>query len=285
MNILITTLLLLITTHLSFAETFKVEGEIEGNLDISAISCMSNNLCILASDETNVIQTFSIDGNRLKISKTISLGKYKKENDIEGITNDGEYFYLTGSHGLSRKKGKYQPSRYKVFRLKLSSTGRIIDLKVMTLEKILSKHSVMKNYLKKKKNGVDIEGLAYSNGKLFFGFRSPIIKGKAAILSISTTDLVNGDTSSDLQLIDLDGHGIRSMEFQNNSSYIISGPSSGNSESTFLNEFDSNIEELISKRLLYKNGKKPEAMEVFTNDALILHDSIVNGRPTLIPLD
>jgi hypothetical protein len=88
-----------------------------------------------------------------------------------------------------------------------------------------------------KKGGISIEGLsARPGGGLLIAFRSPLIKGKALVVALRNPDEVidNGAPAQydEPLLLDLDGRGIRSLEYwYARSSYLlIAGPESDGEE-------------------------------------------------------
>jgi hypothetical protein len=59
-----------------------VKGRIEGNFDLSAMSCINPSLCLIASDEMHSLQYASIDKDSLIVhQEKVSLGRFKKENE------------------------------------------------------------------------------------------------------------------------------------------------------------------------------------------------------------
>ena len=105
-------------------------------------------------------------------------GKKCKEADLEGVAFDAGTYYAVGSHGLSGKKGKKQPSRYFVYRLSVDpATGRPADLgsetkastaleRKATLEPLIAADDKLKPHIDKVPGdqGVNIEGLAVAGG-------------------------------------------------------------------------------------------------------------------------
>lgn len=264
-----------------------VVGAIQGNLDVSAISCIDTSRCILASDETNFLQSFEIVGNKMYVSEEeISLGKFKKENDIEGLTNDGRYFYAIGSHGMSRKKGKYQRSRFQVFRVLVSNEGKLLERKVSSLESVLEA-SDLSGYFKKRldKNGVDIEGLAYNDGFLYVGFRGPVIDGYAQILRVNAEGLFSqGELEEELFQVDLgENRGIRSLEFNNGKLLAIGGESAVSGEVfSELYEVELNTESELRAFQIPMNDLKVEGFEITPQTgSIFVYDSQENGRPVV----
>ena len=276
--------MLLVTSKISAQITeLDVIGKIEGGKDVSAISCIKDKLCLLASDETNFLQAFKIVGSNLEvIGKKIDLGKFKKENDIEALTHDGKYFYAVGSHGLSRKSGKYQESRYNLFKILLNKRAEVIEISTLPLAPILRGHEKLGKYYKRRlqNNGINIEGMAYHRGRLYFGFRAPLILGNAQILSLKLDDF--SLSSSNLYSLDMQGQGIRSLEFFNNKLYGILGASLPSDFQT------SNLVliDLIYGKTIYNSVPhdylKLEGLEVLGEDEMFfVYDSVENGKPII----
>lgn len=258
-----------------------VEGELDEDLDMSAIAC-DGHLCLLASDETNHLQVAYYHNKSLKVlDNKIELGTYKKENDIEALSFDGDYFYAIGSHGLSRKSGKHQPSRYHLFRIKITGKGELIDLKKTSLNKFIQNNKVLKKYFKKRlqDNGINIEGLGVSDGKIYVGYRAPIIN-QNAIIQIIDLDKLFGDDNhikDELKYFNLNGRGIRSLEFKNNSYYIIAGnsaPYDDNNSELYI--FNHQAQQL---NVPFANLKL-EGMELIKNGYIYIYDSESMGLPT-----
>ena len=264
----------------------EVKGEVLGRDDISAISCINKSRCLIASDETNELQLVEIKGRTLKVfSKSIKLGNFKKENDIEALTNDGKFFYAVGSHGLSRKNAKYQKSRYHIFKIEIDQNGKVISILRSNLESILKKTKKIAPYFKKslKKNGINIEGLAFFDERLYVGFRSPIIDGKAQILSFNSKDFwKKGFSETKLIGVDLkDDRGIRSLEIKNNNAYIIAGNNDNQrNETSELVISNLNFEKLSFNPVPYDDFKL-EGFDFNQDFTIYVYDSLKDGFPIL----
>ena len=283
MKIMILLVFVLLSSASAKVTELNVIGEIKEDKDISAVSCIKNKFCLLASDETNFLQAFKVVGSNLEIyGKEIELGKFKKENDIEALTNDGVYFYAIGSHGLSRKSGKYQNSRYKLFKILLNNRAELVDISYLPLASILANHEDLGKYFKKslQSNGINIEGLAYNGGKLYLGFRAPLVMGNAQVLSIKINDF--SLSGSKLHSVNLNGQGIRSLEFFNDDLYGITGASlPSDSQTASLAIID-----LENDKVFYESvpgdNLKVEGLEVLSNDELFfVYDSEENGKPII----
>ena len=267
-------------------DPIQIDGTLDEDLDMSAISC-SNEFCLLASDETNHIQIAKFYNKTLKILPyKINLGRYKKENDIEAMSFDGKYFYAIGSHGMSRKSGKYQASRFTFFRILIDKKGKLIELQQKSLSDILSQHKILKKYYRKKlqDNGINIEGLASDKSQVYIGFRAPVIDGQALILSFDVNEFFEESIYLNLKLekLDLDGAGIRSLEIRDGIKYIISGtssPSAPNNATLYIQD------KTIKKYAVPYSDLKLEGMEILGSDLIYIYDSEALGMPTLSSID
>lgn len=157
--------------------------------------------------------------------------KGAKWDDMEGLaTVSTDKFFGMTSHSLT-KKGKQRPEREQLIMFSIK------DNKI-TAQKSWSLRANLLSYLRQNlakevdiklaetgtpdDGGLNVEGLAYINGQLYFGLRSPLTKkGKAIVLIVSnpeTTPEVTGHT-----LLDLKNNGIRSLESDESKLLIVSG--------------------------------------------------------------
>lgn len=209
-------------------------------LFLMAISHTAKAFIPEASGGTLVNGTIVISGDEepsslwLETNKS-SLEKVKvkgaKWDDMEGLaTVSPDKFFGMTSHSLT-KKGKQRPEREQLIMFSM------LDNKV-TAQKAWSLRANILSYLSKNlakeidiklaetgtpdNGGLNVEGLAYVNGQLYFGLRSPLTKkGKAIVLIVSNTETspeVTGHT-----LLDLKNNGIRSLESDENKLLIVSG--------------------------------------------------------------
>jgi hypothetical protein len=156
------------------------------------------------------------------------------EIDLEGSAWSGHRIFWIGSHSRS-KKGKYRPSRHRLFATELHD-GRpvVVGKPYCTLIRDLSAHLDFDLDLEvsPKDGGISIEGLASTpeEGQLMIAFRSPLVKKKAMVVTLNNAAAVvdRGEPADfgEPQFLDLRGCGIRSLEYwpERSSYLILAGP-------------------------------------------------------------
>lgn len=231
--------------------------------DVSAITKVQEYLVIGADEAVgperngNLIQVFRPDPedeNRYRHHHDILLfeGEAKEELDIEGITAEGDVVYVIGSH--SRKRPKTKPknsykknrktfheskvkeeaSRGQIFRLTLSSEGRLVgeSKKRQSLTELIKGDPVLGPFHKipSKENGVDIEGIAADGDWLYVGFRAPVLReGYVPIMRLQFDD---PESSYEFLYVNLNGRGVRDIVRVSGGFLILAGPV-GNGPGTF----------------------------------------------------
>ncbi len=227
-------------------QTFVLEGPIVEDGDISGIALAPDGRGILVSDEGSVVQSLAFAPDRAAASTVASLRlapATSDEIDAEGATFDGGYFYVTGSHGVSKKKGKFEESRYGVFRFRTDENGRMSTKpERKTLIPILAADPVLGSYFKKplQQRGINIEGLASKNGQLYFGLRSPNLGGKAFVIQVEGRTLFDG-TSRGAKRHELKlpaGEGIRDIAATEDGFLLLSGNAGADASDAFPESID-----------------------------------------------
>jgi hypothetical protein len=298
--------------ELQFIGGVRMDGDIldgdDISEDVSGITCIDRDKCIVLSDETLYVQSARYsEGGPLSIQVNedpIYMTYTGKELDLEATSNDGRYFYVVGSHGLARKKQVKQASRYRFFRFELDSRGKIkrsskIEL---SLYKILQSHSELTPYLdiKLQDNGLNIEGLACLGGSIFIGLRAPSIDGHAVVLEINKGEFVrySSNVHSKIHKLPLGmGKGIRDLAAYNEGLFILVGDAgpkdsvifSSTKETSFAywNTDSKNVSWIpynsVKTQSQIFGNSKPEGIEVIKgaeNDTLVVvSDSCDNGCP------
>lgn len=206
---------------------------------------------------------------RFDLAEYLPLETAKKQDeiDIEGLDIDGEYLWLVGSHSLRREKpdrdasaeenlealGRVtaQANRYTLARLPLIADGddRTAVKSAGKRSAAMLTTSALGNALTdslradphlglflpipSKDNGLDIEGLAVRDDRVWLGLRGPVLRGWAAVLELQL-DLAGDGTLQLLRMNDklrhrkhflqLDGLGIRDLLFDGDDLLVLAGP-------------------------------------------------------------
>ena len=192
------------------------------------------------------------------------------EIDIEGMDFANGYLWLTGSHSTKRKKPKKDDLEENLERMATITTdlnrfilariplidGKLIksyspqDGRTLTaaclqttdkrniLYEALSSDRHLRPFIESsipsKDNGLDIEGLAVKEERLFLGLRGPVLRGWAIILELELTEIESGvlglkeigDGGAKYKkyFLDLNGLGVRELCWQGDDLLILAGP-------------------------------------------------------------
>jgi Protein of unknown function (DUF3616) len=201
-------------------------------------------------------------------------GGEEDEADIEGLAAADGYLWLVGSHSLKRNNPKHgklvadnlkrlssvesDGNRYLLARIPLNSedTVQVLEKRVdepnamriagqlrgdakgneLTAALAADKH--LKDFLAipGKDNGLDVEGLAVAEGRVFMGLRGPVLRGWATLLEVtvgenegdaSTLKLKEIGTDGSLyrkHFLDLGGLGVRDLCIEGDDLLILAGP-------------------------------------------------------------
>jgi hypothetical protein len=291
--------------------------EVFGKNDISAIACVKQGHCLIGADEGVYAQLCEISKDKeIIITDTVRLlaDKGGTEADIEGITAIGDTFYLTGSHGLAKNSGDYQDSRHYCFRFKVDQqSGKQEQVEVSSLRGVIESEPVLKPYYKKvlQRKGVNIEGLASKDEKLYFGFRSPSIEGRVFVVEIEPEELFDEKEEKAYKLHSLElggGLGIREIAAVKEGFLIIAGNAGSEPGDSEEPDTQTNVQDWEPGRgfnLFFwdggtqvqkigeipreNKGYKAEGMIVLEEsnsaiDVLILFDGPAGGSPTIYRL-
>lgn len=227
--------------------------------------------------------------------------------DGEGVAWLGPHYYVTGSHSIhdwitpeGSKRADYRRSAHLVARI--GRDGRRPELSFRLNELLGERKSFAPYFLKSpnKRNGLNIEGLAAWRRRLYFGFRSPVIDGKALLLSVRAAALFTpgADLAPKTLRVPLGpGVGIRDLAMlPDGRLLILSGPSSDATVGFAIHLFDRKRETVRRLgRLAPIDGDKVEGLLLAgyaatanggaSAELLILADHPANGHPRLFSLD
>ncbi len=216
---------------------YQVEGTFdgEGPADLSGIACIpikqgAAYRCLAVNDETQSAQFATVEDGTIEAGEEIRLigetpdpetvGSRPRsvpcpritedfaELDGEGVAYAAPYFYVVGSHGCSRKKGKFRLSTFILARIRVDQEGRPIDKagNVLTagnmheaiettyrlsdlLPRVPDAGAFFGKSLDADSKGLNIEGIAVQGENLFVGLRAPSIDGRAFIVRTDVEEL------------------------------------------------------------------------------------------------
>lgn len=207
---------------------------------------------------------------RFLLQDYINLFNTEDEIDIEGMDYANGYLWLTGSHSTKRKKVKDKSDEKNLDRLATITTdlNRFILARVPVIDGELVKSyspvegekltaaclqttgdcNILFEILKEdrhlqpfiqanipsKDNGLDIEGLAVSDDKLFLGLRGPVLRGWAIILELelelaepgilTLKQFAQEGAKYKKHFFELNGLGVRELCIQGKDMIILAGP-------------------------------------------------------------
>jgi Protein of unknown function (DUF3616) len=294
----------------------KLEGDfphdLEGRAELSGAARFGDLVLLVSNEVTgreknqNSLQLFERKGKKTFTwigDKPIPLpGKDAcTDADLEGIAVLGDRAYVVGSHSLARPKVRPKASydsnkaqldagklddppcdkRSTLLELQLSATGEILSSKPIDLAGVLARHPVFAPFRKvpSKENGIDIEGIAVTEHKIYIGFRGPVLRDN--FVPVLVLDRAQPDTGSEIRYLQLDGRGIRDMARVKDGFLIIAGPV-GDAKLSFQLYFwngadtGSNPPSVGKVKPLCKlppNAAKPEGLAVMSETSAGLRDS------------
>jgi hypothetical protein len=183
-------------------QPLEVSGKMRDALNVSGAASVAAGRVLLVCDELKRgVQAGHI---ALATSRmTVTEGEFTllagagKELDLEAAAADPQHpcYYVCGSCGTSRKTGAAAPDRQWLFRIGTDPASgtmipgavtRVSLVDALRTDAFLAEHSG-----KSAPNmGVDIEGLAYKDGRLWFGLRCPNVNGCGLVVVASADDLM-----------------------------------------------------------------------------------------------
>ena len=210
-------------------------------------------LCLAVFDEGGEARYLIIRDNTYSVEdERVVLRPGNIELDAEAAATDGRFYYVTGSHSAKRKDCANNPESRYVARFRVdANSGRALrnpDGKLAEFNSTDGLWMLMKTIPGLKdhvgdnmclgteppeegphsagKRGVNIEGLAVKDGRLFFGFRGPAIDGTTKILAVDADTLfTGGDTNPKLSTIVVgQGRAVRDLHAVSDGILVLAGP-------------------------------------------------------------
>lgn len=302
------------------------------NENLSGAACVpGTSRCLVVNDEGRFAQFFQIGDHTIIPGEIIGLlpqeigGKAMKELDAEGVAyaeprapGAPGHFYITGSHGASRK-GKAQPSRYFVLRFPVDpETGRPTFpfdaegdapqiARTAALGSAIASLRRVGRFAGRRldENGVTVEGLAILEDEALFGLRAPCIAGHAFVVRTRVDALFStGPVTATASRLALgDNTGIRDLARVHDGVLILSGRSNDARGKTAFNCEQPGSAPVPEAQVWFWSGKdgdaarllgtlpgiprshKAETLLVLGEDAaryrvLVWFDGVADGGPT-----
>jgi len=232
---------LVLSGRVSDVRPLILRGALDEAMDLSGAIVVGDYL-VLGADEGHQLQVLqrTADGAAWQAQHRLALAKQDQEADIEAITFGDGYLYVIGSHSLRRRRLKPelsvrknrarlleidgQAARNLLHRLPFDpSSGRLGKPERIDLSKRLHKDPLLRPFAKVpgKENGIDIEGMAFREGKLYLGFRGPVLRDNYVPVMVFAFERPK---DYGLRFVRLAGQGIRDMVALSDGFLILSGP-------------------------------------------------------------
>ncbi len=295
----------------------ELSGEVIEGQDLSGLVVVGDCL-VIGSDEGHALQLFRKESqDKWYAQSSIKLVGRKKETDLEAVGYADGYLYALGSHSRRRKtlqlgvgtvkknlkrfaKIERQKLRERLYRLPFDERHGVFGMpEHIRLSKLLKRDPVIGPFAKlpSKENGIDIEGLTIADGRLYLGFRGPVLRFNLVPVWIFEFD----DPKKYKQIfVNLGGQGIRDMVSLDNGFLLLSGPVSDAPGAFRLWFWDGRdqmpgVDRVIQPvkllgELDVPGGAKAEGMTLLSQsggqvDLLIVYDSMANGGCTHYRVD
>lgn len=229
------------------------KDDVKKSTDVSGLACATTagfpRTCLIADDQAQGVQIVILEDGRLLAGDFIRLtdethGDRALDLDAEAVAYADGLFYVVGSHGRPRHTdgGPDDPSSNaraaasrKLFRLRIDPaavdargrlTGPVAVTASTALPGLLAAERALLFDQPLKKDGLNIEGAAVKGGRLYAGFRGPLVGGRAAILSVPLGVLFEGEIGkAEVTTVDLGGaRGVRDLVTFGDAFLVLAGP-------------------------------------------------------------
>jgi hypothetical protein len=229
------------TPGISRVREVSLSGEIDAATDLSGVAVIGDFL-VLGADEGHQLQVLTRDESKpsWRLLRTKALAKQDQETDIEAVAYGDGHLYVVGSHSARRRlmrddlssrrnrerllEVRVDEARNRLYRLPFdAATGKVGKPRALDLSKRLRKDPLLHVFygIPGKENGIDIEGLAYRDGRLALGFRGPVLRDNYVPVMVFEYD---NPKQYELSFVRLRGQGIRDLVALPNGYLILSGP-------------------------------------------------------------
>jgi len=253
-----------------------------GTFEASGVAHVPNTDAVLFVDDGRPNEVFLMqlgeDRKQAGAIKTIDMAT--SIIDLEGMTTDGEYFYVVGSQSKSKGADQAGLARFKFD----AANQRVVGTQAASgLKKFLADNVAELTGLENTKyndGGINVEGIAWDpqNRRLLLGLRSPVVDGHALVVPLKLRDPKAALTFDNLAVEDrkairlpLGGAGIRSIEYDEarRAFFLITG-AGPNSEKMDFKTWEwsgSGATPALRELETFDRRLKPEGITRFSNGA------------------
>ena len=190
----------------------------------SGVACPRTDACLVVFDEGAEARMIELgpDGAVVARPEPLALAA-GGEVDAEGAATDGAMIYVVGSHAMKRSSCAANPASRVVLRAPVAADGRLqLPFEARTLSSLLEAEQLggaanpLAGSLGKclgAEGGIDIEGVAIFDGRLWFGLRGPTQGAQVGILSVEADAFfADGDPAPRLDWVGAsDRRGLRDL--------------------------------------------------------------------------
>ena len=253
-----------------------------GTFEASGVAHVPNTDAVLFVDDgrPNEIFLMQLGEDRKQAGAIKSIDIATSIIDLEGMTTDGEYFYVVGSQ--SKSKGADQAGLAR-FKFDPASQRAVGTQAASGLKKFLADNVAELKGLENTKyndGGINVEGIAWDpqNKRLLLGLRSPVVDGHALVVPLKLRDQKTALTFENLEVeggkairLPLAGAGIRSIEYDESRKafFLITGAGPNSERMDFKTwEWTGNGATPTLRELeTFDRRLKPEGITRFSNGA------------------
>jgi hypothetical protein len=241
---LLWTIMVVAHTVTASAQTLRATRAINLSEDLANAEELSGvtrwrDLLIVCPDEGAEFNVLRATHSGYDVISTVNLQSGGDEEiDMEGAASDSQHVFIVGSHSIRRTKldeeGTYKKNRkrltrvrphnesYSLYRITLGDYCELLEKHRVDLRETLQSDEILGPFfaVPGKENGIDIEGIAVKSGKLFVGFRGPVLRGNfVPVVSFQ----FDHPEDYDLKFVQLEGRGIRDLVAVEDGFLILAG--------------------------------------------------------------
>jgi hypothetical protein len=225
----------------------RVFSEEDQRDNISGIACAPDapDICLVVTDEGNKAAFIRLTEGKLEaVGTPFRLTEASPEFDAEGATTDGKFFYVAGSHSVKRRSCEDHKANRLVLRFPVDrkkprprpttpedNLWRILG-SLPEFADHAGRHACLGDDPPRRRRdrsgrqGVNIEGVAAKDSRLYFGMRGPAINGFAFIVGVDAKALFEGGDAkpSVSRIVVGDKRAIRDLAAAGNDLLALVGP-------------------------------------------------------------